>query len=86
MCVHGFVLILIDLPFFTFPYVYVHLHLPFHLNILSFFFQVIGMLSITSHVMPPFQKICGNCHLAIVTIFPTCGVYCTAYCSNSTIQ
>jgi hypothetical protein len=44
------------------------------------------MLSIISHVAPPFQKVCGNCHVLNVTIFPTYGVYCNSYRSKSTIQ
>jgi hypothetical protein len=44
------------------------------------------MLSIASLVAPPFQKVCANCHVKEVTIFPTCGVYCNVYRSKSTIQ
>jgi hypothetical protein len=47
---------------------------------------VIGALSIASLIVLPFQKICANCHVANVTISPTCGVYCNAYRSKSTIQ
>jgi hypothetical protein len=36
--------------------------------------------------MPPFQKLCGDCHVADVIIFPMGGVHCNAYCSKSTIQ
>jgi hypothetical protein len=43
------------------------------------------VLSITSFVALPFQKVCGNCHISNVTISPTCGVYYKA-CSKSTIQ
>ncbi len=34
----------------------------------------------------PFQKVCGNCHVANVTIFITCGVYCTTCHSKSMVQ
>jgi hypothetical protein len=44
------------------------------------------MLSIVSPTTLPFQKICGNCHVANVIIFPTSSVYCNACRSKSTIQ
>jgi hypothetical protein len=36
--------------------------------------------------MPPFQKVCGNCHVVNVTISPTYGVYYNGYHSKSTVQ
>jgi hypothetical protein len=50
------------------------------------FFQVIRVLSITSFDAPPFQKLCGNCHVVDVTISPTGGVYYNAYHSKSIVQ
>jgi len=47
---------------------------------------VTEVLSITSLATPPFQKICGNCHVVDVTISPMGGVYCNACCSKSTVQ
>ncbi len=44
------------------------------------------MLSITSLIAPPFQKVCGNCHVTDVTISPTSGVYCNVCCSKSMVQ
>jgi hypothetical protein len=44
------------------------------------------VLSITSIATPPFQKVCGNCHVTDVNISPTSGVYCNACCSKSTVQ
>jgi hypothetical protein len=44
------------------------------------------MLSITSSVALPFQKVCGNCHVVDVTIFPVGGVYCNTYCLKSIVQ
>jgi hypothetical protein len=70
--------------FSTFPYVYDHLHLPFHLNI--FFALGDQSLSIVSLTTPPFQKVCGNCHVANVTISLTGGVYCNACHSKSKVQ
>ncbi len=32
-----------------------------------------------SPTTPPFQKVCGNCHVANVTISPTCDVYCNNF-------
>ncbi len=44
-----------------------------------------GVLSITSIIVPPFQKICGNCHVN-VTISTIGGVYYNACCSKSMVQ
>jgi hypothetical protein len=44
------------------------------------------MLSIASLVTPPFEKVCGNCHVIDVTIFLACGVYCNTHCSKSIFQ
>jgi hypothetical protein len=44
------------------------------------------MLFITSLIMLPFQKKCGNCHVTDVTMFPTTCVYCNVCCSKSMIQ
>jgi hypothetical protein len=44
------------------------------------------MLSITSLIAPPFQKICATCHVLDVIISPTGGVYCNVYCSKSMVQ
>jgi len=35
--------------------------------------------------MCSFQKICGNCHVADVTISTIGGVYCNACCSKSMV-
>ncbi len=40
----------------------------------------------SSLIVPPFQKVCGNCHVVDVTISSVGGVYCKACCSKSTIQ
>jgi hypothetical protein len=47
---------------------------------------MIGVLSITSIIVPPFQKICGNCHVANVTISTIGGVYYNARCSKLMVQ
>jgi hypothetical protein len=44
------------------------------------------MLSITSLVVHPFQKICENWHVINVTISTTGGVYYNACCSKSMVQ
>jgi hypothetical protein len=36
--------------------------------------------------MLPFQKVCGNCHVANVAISAIGGVYYNAHCSKSTVQ
>ncbi len=44
------------------------------------------VLFITSLVALPFQKVCGNCHVANVTISPLGGVYCNVFHSKSMVQ
>jgi len=44
------------------------------------------VLSITSPIVPPFQKVCGNCHIADVIISPMGSVHYNPCCSKSTIQ
>jgi hypothetical protein len=44
------------------------------------------LLAIANLATPPFQKVCGNCHIVDVTISPTGGVYYNVCCSKSTIQ
>jgi hypothetical protein len=44
------------------------------------------MLSIANLVVPPFQKVCANCHVADVTISPISGVYYNVYRSKSMTQ
>jgi hypothetical protein len=44
------------------------------------------MLSIISPIAPPFQKVCGNCHVIDVSISPTNGVYCNVCHSKSMVQ
>jgi hypothetical protein len=44
------------------------------------------MLSIASLVALPFQKVCGNCHVANVTIFQWVVFICNACPSKSMIQ
>jgi hypothetical protein len=44
------------------------------------------MLSITSLVALPFQKICGTCYVLDVIISPMGGVYCKDCCSKSMVQ
>jgi len=68
MSVHGFVPFLIDLPFF-------HISLCLCSSSFTFSFehfifsQITRVLSIVSPIVPPFQKICENCHVANVTFF-----------------
>ncbi len=47
---------------------------------------MIGLLSITSLVAPPFQKVCANCHVADVIIFIMGGVHCNIYHSKLMVQ
>ncbi len=86
MCVHGFISFLIDLLFFhifpMFMFIFIYLFIWTYYP----FFQVTKVLSIISPFVLPFQKKCGNCHVADVTISPMGGVYYNACCSNSTIQ
>ncbi len=51
-----------------------------------FLSQVTIMLFIASLVVPPFQKVRGNCLVANVTISSTSGVYCNVYHSKSMVQ
>ncbi len=44
------------------------------------------MLFIASLVAPPFQKVCGNCYVANVTISSTSGVYFNVNHSKSTVK
>jgi hypothetical protein len=44
------------------------------------------MLSRTSFIVLPSQKVRGNCHVSNVTIFPTRGVSCNACHSKSMVQ
>ncbi len=44
------------------------------------------VLSIISSIVHPFQKVCGNCHVANVIIFARGGVYYNACCSKSIVQ
>jgi hypothetical protein len=50
------------------------------------FSQVIKMLSIVSHVVPLFQKVCENCHVTNVIISPTSSAYYNICHSKSTVQ
>jgi hypothetical protein len=36
--------------------------------------------------VPPFQKVCANCHVANVIISPTCGVHYDICHSKSMVQ
>jgi hypothetical protein len=47
---------------------------------------VIGVLSITSPATLPFQKVCGNCHVANATISLEGGVYCNDCHSKLMVQ
>ncbi len=51
-----------------------------------FFFEVTGVLSIISLVVPPFQKKIENCHVAHVIISQTSGVHSNVCHSKSTVQ
>ncbi len=51
-----------------------------------FLFKVIRVLSIAKHVAFPFRKICVNCHVANIIIFPMGGVHCNTCHSKSTIE
>jgi hypothetical protein len=47
---------------------------------------MIQVLSITNLPMPPFQKVCANCHITDVIIFTMGGVYCNTCRSKSMVQ
>jgi hypothetical protein len=74
-----------DLPFF-------HISLCLYSSSFTFLFEhivfskVTRVLSITIPIAPPFQKVCENCHVANVTISPTCNVYCNTCCSKSIVK
>jgi hypothetical protein len=86
-CVHGFVLFKIDLPFFHISLCLCSFSFTFSFEHIVFFSQVIRMLSITSLVVPPFQKVCENCHVANVTFKSLIsGVYYNVCHSKSIIQ
>ncbi len=66
---------------------HIHLLLMFiYLFVLTFFFQSDKGATIPSPIVPPFQKVCGNCRIMDVIISPTGGVHCNAHHSKSTIQ
>jgi hypothetical protein len=44
------------------------------------------VLSRTSLIVPPFQKVCGNCCVSDVTISPTGGVSCNVCRSKSMVK
>jgi hypothetical protein len=46
------------------------------------FFQAIWVLSIASLAKPPFQKVCGNRHVANIIISLTSHVHCNVCCSK----
>jgi hypothetical protein len=64
----------IDLPFFHISLCLCSSSLTFSFEHIVFFPQVTRVLSIVNLVMPPFPKVCGNCHVANVTIFLASGV------------
>jgi len=47
---------------------------------------MIGVLSIANLVVPPFQKVCGNCHVEDVTIFLVGDVYYNVCCLKLIVQ
>jgi hypothetical protein len=47
---------------------------------------MIGVLSIANFITPPFQKVCGNYHVADVIICLTSDVHYNVYCSKSKVH
>ncbi len=47
---------------------------------------MVGVLLIASPVVPPFQKVCGNCHVVDATISQASGVYYNTCQSKSMVQ
>jgi hypothetical protein len=47
---------------------------------------MIKLLSITNLTAPPFQKVCGNFHVANVIIYSIGNVHCNAYHSKSKLH
>jgi hypothetical protein len=84
MCVHGFLKKIIYL-FFTFLLCLCSSSFTFSFEHI-FFSQVTKVLSIASHVVPPFQKVCENCHVTNVTISLVGGVYCNTRRSKLVVQ
>jgi hypothetical protein len=76
----------IDLHFFRISLCLCSFSLTFSFKHIVFFSQVIGVLSIASHVVLPFQKVCGNCHIEDVTISLVGGVYYNICCLKLTVQ
>jgi hypothetical protein len=56
------------------------------LFVLTFLFPCDRVLSIASPTSLPFQKVCGNCHIADVIICPMGSVHCNTCHSKSTIH
>ncbi len=85
MCMVLFIYFLIDLPF---PHIFpMFMFIFISLFVLTFFFSpVTGVLSIDSPIVPPFQKVCENCHVVDVIISPTSDVHCNACHSKSIVQ
>jgi hypothetical protein len=47
---------------------------------------MIRVLSISSLITPPFQKVCGNCHVADVIIRSIADVHCNVCSSKSNVH
>ncbi len=86
MCVHGLILKKIALPFFHISLCLCSFSFTFLFEHIVFSSQVMRILSIINIVICPFPKVCGNCHVANVTIFLAGGVCCNAYHLKWTVQ
>ncbi len=65
-------------PLFMFMFIYFF--------VLTIFFLGYWVLSIASLVVPPFQKVCGNCHITDVIISPMGSVHWNIFHLKSMIQ
>jgi hypothetical protein len=86
MCVHGFVLFLIDLLFYHISLCLCSSSFTFSFEHIVLFSQVTRMLPIASLIVPTFQKVCGNCHVANVIISLASGVYYNIVIQNQLFQ
>jgi hypothetical protein len=78
--------IFIDPHFFDIYLLFMFIFIYLYVSTYCLFFQLTKVLSIISSATPPFQKICGNCQVPNVIIFPTGGVHYNVCCSKSIVQ
>ncbi len=88
LCIYVcFLIFFLDWSFF-FPTFFLCVHLHYFLVLIFniFYFSSDKVLPITSLTTPPFQKLCGNCHVVDVIIRSTTDVHCNVCNSKSNVH